>query len=121
MGAQDILVQRILRHLKAHVTRDCYIKVFDDAVIAAMDKLQVQTEELEQTERHNDHQLEFAFADSLDQRIAVRESPTRGGFSDFVGGSPSWPGGALLAFIFEGILGCAAKEQQSSRAVVVSC
>jgi integrase len=62
MGAQDILVQRILRHAKAHVTRDCYIKVFDGAVIAAMDKLQVPVEELEQTERNNHHQLEFAFA-----------------------------------------------------------
>lgn len=86
MGAQDILVQRILRHAKAHVTRDCYIKVFDDAVIAAMDKLQVQVEELEQQEHNNHYQLEFGFADSLGQRIAFAQSPTRGGFSDLVGG-----------------------------------
>ena len=65
-GAQDILVQRILRHAKAHVTRDCYIKVFDSTVAAAMERLQVQFEQLQEAERDS-RQLEFAFAERFDQ------------------------------------------------------
>jgi integrase len=33
MGAQDKVVQRILRHSKPHVTREHYIKVFDSSVL----------------------------------------------------------------------------------------
>jgi integrase len=43
MGAQDILVQRVLRHSKAHVTRDCYIKGFDRTLVGAMERLQAQS------------------------------------------------------------------------------
>lgn len=50
-GAQDILVQRILRHAKAHVTRDCYIKIFDRTVTDAMERLQVHIEALEEAAR----------------------------------------------------------------------
>jgi len=84
-GAQDILVQRILRHAKAHVTRDCYIKVFDTTVAAAMERLQVQFEQLEEAERDS-RQLEFAFAELFDQRIAIAKCQARGGFSDLLGG-----------------------------------
>ncbi len=87
MGAQDILVQRILRHAKAHVTRDCYIKVFDRTVIGAMERLQAQVEELEELERDS-HQMEFPFGNGLDQGIAATESQAvgDGGFSELFGG-----------------------------------
>jgi integrase len=39
LGADEKVVQRILRHAKSHVTRDRYIKAFDPAVLAAMKKL----------------------------------------------------------------------------------
>lgn len=84
-GAQDILVQRVLRHAKAHVTRDCYIKVFDTAVSSAMERLEVQVERLEAGTQEN-RQLEFAFAERLDWRDAVAKSRARGGFSDLLGG-----------------------------------
>ena len=35
-GANDKIVQRILRHAKPRVTRERYIKAFDPAVLAAM-------------------------------------------------------------------------------------
>ncbi len=38
MGAQDKVVQRILRHSKPHVTRERYIKVFDRTVLDAVVK-----------------------------------------------------------------------------------
>ena len=87
MGAQDILVQRVLRHAKAHVTRDCYIKVFDRTLIGAMERLQAQIEELEEQEQDS-HQMEFFFVDGLDERIAVAERQVVGdaGFSELLGG-----------------------------------
>jgi integrase len=84
-GAQDILVQRILRHAKAHVTRDCYIKVFDSTVSSAMHRLQVQFEQLEESKQES-RQLEFEFAECIDQGIAITKSQARGGFSDLLGG-----------------------------------
>jgi len=84
-GAQDILVQRVLRHAKAHVTRDCYIKVFDTAVSFAMEKLEVQVERLEEGAQKS-RQLEFAFAERLDCRTGVVGSQARGGFSDLLCG-----------------------------------
>jgi len=84
-NAQDILVQRILRHAKAHVTRDCYIKIFDPTLTVAMDRLQVHIEALEEAEKDS-HQLEFAFGSAFHQGIAVPEGQRRGGFSDLLGG-----------------------------------
>ena len=87
IGAQDILVQRILRHSKAHVTRDCYIKVFDRTLLGAMEKLQTQVEELEKQERDS-HQMEFPFVVRFNQPSAVAENQPclAGGFSDLLGG-----------------------------------
>ncbi len=48
MGAQDKVVQRILRHSKPHVTRERYIKVFDCTVLEAVKKVQARIEELRQ-------------------------------------------------------------------------
>jgi integrase len=36
LGANDKVVQRILRHAKPHVTKERYIKAFYPAVLAAM-------------------------------------------------------------------------------------
>jgi integrase len=46
LGADDKVVQRILRHAKPHVTKECYIKVFDRAVREAMRRMQATLEEL---------------------------------------------------------------------------
>jgi integrase len=40
LGANDKIVQRILRHAKPHVTRERYIKAFDPQVLEAMGRLQ---------------------------------------------------------------------------------
>jgi len=40
LGADDKVVQLILRHGKPHVTKERYIKAFDPAVLAAMRKLE---------------------------------------------------------------------------------
>jgi hypothetical protein len=40
LGANEKVVQRILRHAKPHVTKERYIKAFDLAVLAAMKTLQ---------------------------------------------------------------------------------
>jgi len=40
LGANEKIVQRILRHAKPRVTKDRYIKAFDPAVLAAMKKLE---------------------------------------------------------------------------------
>jgi integrase len=40
LGANEKIVQRVLRHAKPHVTKDRYIKAFDPAVIAAMKSLE---------------------------------------------------------------------------------
>jgi integrase len=36
LGADEKIVQHVLRHAKSHVTKDGYIKAFDPAVMAAM-------------------------------------------------------------------------------------
>ena len=41
LGANDKVVQRILRHSRPHVTRERYIKAFDPAVLEAMQRMQV--------------------------------------------------------------------------------
>jgi integrase len=46
LGANEKVVQRILRHAKAHVTKDRYIKTFDPEVRKAMDKMQVTLDAL---------------------------------------------------------------------------
>jgi hypothetical protein len=46
LGADDKVVQRVLRLAKPHVTRERYIKVFDPAVLDAMRKMQAPLEEL---------------------------------------------------------------------------
>jgi hypothetical protein len=46
LGADDKVVQRILRHAKPHVTKERYIKVFDPAVLEAMRRMQATLEEL---------------------------------------------------------------------------
>ena len=38
LGANDKIVQRILRHANPHVTKERYIKAFDPAVLDAMHK-----------------------------------------------------------------------------------
>jgi len=35
LGADEKIVQRVLRHAKSHVTKDRYIKTFDPALVAA--------------------------------------------------------------------------------------
>ncbi len=60
MGAQDKVVQRILRHSKPHVTRERYIKVFDCTVLEAVEKVQTRIEELRQA-KENRQQLELKF------------------------------------------------------------
>ncbi len=49
LGADEKVVQRILRHAKAHVTKDRYIKAFDPAVVAAMKKLEATLDALGQS------------------------------------------------------------------------
>jgi len=73
MGAQDKVVQRILRHSKPHVTRERYIKVFDRTVIEAVEKVQARIEELRQA-KEDRRQLELKFGD-----VVIAESPS-GGF-----------------------------------------
>ena len=46
LGADEKVVQRILRHSKAHVTRDRYIKALDPAVLQAMERMQGALEDL---------------------------------------------------------------------------
>jgi len=40
LGADEQIVQRVLRHAKSHVTKDRYFKTFDPALVAAMKKLE---------------------------------------------------------------------------------
>jgi integrase len=40
LGADEKIVQRVLRHAKAHVTKDRYIKAFDPVVLAAMKRME---------------------------------------------------------------------------------
>ncbi len=46
LGANEKIVQRVLRHAKAHVTKDRYIKAFDPAVLAAMKTLETTLDTL---------------------------------------------------------------------------
>lgn len=63
IGAQDKVVQRILRHSKPHVTRERYIKVFDRTVLDAVEKVQARIEELRQA-KEDRWQLELKFGDN---------------------------------------------------------
>ena len=47
LGADEKIVQRILRHAHPHVTKERYIKAFDPAVMEAMERLQATVELLE--------------------------------------------------------------------------
>jgi integrase len=49
LGANEKIVQRILRHAKPHVTKDRYIKAFDPAVLAAMKNLETTLDTLKQS------------------------------------------------------------------------
>lgn len=49
LGANEKIVQRILRHAKPHVTKDRYIKAFDPAVLAAMKALETTLDTLKQS------------------------------------------------------------------------
>lgn len=60
IGAQDKVVQRILRHSKPHVTRERYIKVFDRTLLNAVGKVQARIEELRQA-KVDRRQLELRF------------------------------------------------------------
>ncbi len=46
LGANEKIVQRVLRHAKPHVTKDRYIKAFDPAVLAAMKTLEATLDTL---------------------------------------------------------------------------
>ena len=48
LGADEKVVQRILRHAKPHVTKERYIKAFDPAVLAAMKKLEASLDAMTQ-------------------------------------------------------------------------
>jgi integrase len=89
LGAQDKVVQRILRHSKPHVTRERYIKVFDRTVLEAVEKVQARIEELRQT-KVGSQQLQLKFGDHSDLRATdITESPTERGFSHFSTGGPT--------------------------------
>jgi integrase len=47
LGANDKIVQRILRHANPHVTKERYIKAFDPAVLEAMQRMQATLDVLE--------------------------------------------------------------------------
>ena len=49
LGADEKIVQRILRHAKSHVTKDRYIKAFDPAVLAAMKRLEATLDVMSQS------------------------------------------------------------------------
>jgi len=49
LGANEKIVQRILRHAKPHVTKERYIKAFDPAVLAAMKSLETTLDTLKQS------------------------------------------------------------------------
>jgi integrase len=49
LGANEKIVQRILRHAKPHVTKERYIKAFDPAVLAAMKSLEATLDALKQS------------------------------------------------------------------------
>jgi integrase len=47
LGANEKIVQRILRHARQHVTKDRYIKAFDPAELEAMQRMQATVDVLE--------------------------------------------------------------------------
>jgi hypothetical protein len=49
LGANEKIVQRVLRHTKPHVTKDRYIKAFDPAVLAAMKTLEATLDTLNES------------------------------------------------------------------------
>ena len=49
LGANEKIVQRILRHANPHVTKERYIKAFDPAVLEAMQRLQATVDVLEKS------------------------------------------------------------------------
>ncbi len=49
LGANEKIVQRILRHANPHVTNDRYIKAFDPAVPEAMQRMQAAAGVLEKS------------------------------------------------------------------------
>jgi integrase len=49
LGANEKIVQRVLRHAKPHVTKERYIKVFDPAVLDAMKRMQATVDALEKS------------------------------------------------------------------------
>ena len=49
LGANEKIVQRVLRHAKPQVTEDRYIKAFDPAVLAAMKTLEATLDTLKQS------------------------------------------------------------------------
>jgi integrase len=49
LGADEKVVQSILRHAKVHVTKERYIKAFDPVVVAAMKKLEATLDILGQS------------------------------------------------------------------------
>jgi integrase len=57
LGADEKIVQRVLRHARSHVTKDRYIKVFDPAVVAAMKKLEASVD-LENQSAPRVHQIQ---------------------------------------------------------------
>ena len=48
LGANEKIVQRILRHAKPHVTKERYIKAFDPASLAAMKRMEAVVDGLGQ-------------------------------------------------------------------------
>jgi integrase len=76
MGAQDKVVQRILRHSKPHVTKERYIKVFDRTLLDAVEKVQRRIEEIKRAQADR-QQLELKFGD----HFTVAESPSHGDFA----------------------------------------
>jgi integrase len=49
LGADEKVVQRVLRHSKSHVTKDRYIKAFDPAVLAAMKRMETSLDAMSQS------------------------------------------------------------------------
>jgi len=59
LGANEKVVQRVLRHAKPHVTKERYIKAFDPAVLAAMKSMEA-TLDLLKTCSANVQQVNYA-------------------------------------------------------------
>jgi integrase len=92
MGAQDKVVQRLLRHSKPHVTRERY-KVFDRTLLDAVEKVQRRIEELKRAQADR-QQLELEFGDDF----TVAERPSNGGFRASLGSGQ--PGQQVASRVF---------------------